>query len=65
MDISASDDSLGTFADTISGKYLIGGIPTGTYSFGFLPADDFTEQTIENIQVDLGSITEVNTVFFK
>ncbi len=65
MVISANNDTTGTFADTISGKFLIGGLNDGTYMINFKPIEEYMPVEMENVNVLKGEITEVDTVRFE
>ena len=63
--ISAQLDSVSTFADTTSGKYMFRGLTEGTYKLRFLPLSPYNDSTLQNISVKTGLITKVDTMKLK
>jgi hypothetical protein len=63
--ISTQLDSVSTFADTTSGKYMFRGLTEGIYKLSFLPQSPFKDSTLLNISVKTGLITKVDTLKFK
>ena len=59
--IQGSDTLASTFTDS-SGAFLLGGLEAGSYTLGISPATPYIEQSIDNIQVNLGQITDIGTV---
>jgi hypothetical protein len=56
-------DTVGTsFADTVSGMFLVKGIPAGTYTVKFAPATGYTINDIPNVNVVLGEVTDLGVV---
>lgn len=62
MSISADDDTVGTFADTVSGKFLLSGLAEGTYDVIVQPAALDTV-SVEDVEVSLGEVTQLDTIF--
>lgn len=56
-----NSDTLGTIADD-AGKFLIKGVPAGTYKIIFDPTDGFAEKTVEDVTVTLGEVKDMGTV---
>lgn len=56
-----NSDTLGTIADD-AGKFLIKGVPAGTYKVIFDPIDGYSEKTVENVTVTLGEVKDMGTV---
>jgi hypothetical protein len=55
-------DTLSTFTDSL-GRYLLRGVPAGTYALQYLPADTtYKSQTKTGIAVTTGNVTVVDTV---
>lgn len=65
MAISENNDTTGTYADTISGKFLLRGLESGTYYVEFEPVDDFDSQTVEGIDASVGHVTSLDTITFQ
>jgi len=65
MAISASNDTMGTYADTISGEYLINGLEAGEYNLKLEPVEEYMSQELEDITVNAGEITVIDTVKFE
>ena len=62
--ISAQHDSLSTFADTISGKFMYRALPAGNYKLSFLPQSPYSAATLQNISVTTGLVTKLDTLKF-
>lgn len=62
--ISSANDTTSTLADTITGLFLIRGLAAGTYTLEFVPDSMYNEMEIENVDVSVGMVTDVDTVFF-
>jgi hypothetical protein len=55
-------DTLGTsFADEM-GKFLIKGLPAGTYKVSFSPAEGYTISDISDVAVTIGNVTDLGVV---
>ncbi|MCF8232022.1 MAG: DUF4382 domain-containing protein [Bacteroidales bacterium] len=65
MAISENDDTISTYADTTSGQFLIEGLEPGAYDVEFEPVDDFTGQTVEDVDVSVGQVTSIDTITFQ
>lgn len=64
--ISSESDSSSTFADSITGNYMFRGLYQDNYNLVFLPdTNQYVDTTLENIQVNTGQITVVDTVNFR
>ena len=59
----SNGDTLGSYAGE-DGHSLLKGIPEGTYSILFEPADPYLPKSIDNITVVNGQVTEMDTVYF-
>lgn len=60
----SGDDTLGTaFADEM-GKFLLRGIPAGSYSVSLVPANPYIPVEKTNVVVNLGSVTDLGTITF-
>lgn len=55
------NDTVSTTTDA-AGHFLLPGMAAGTYSITVLPTAPFHEQTITNVSVTIGVMTEVNTI---
>jgi hypothetical protein len=62
--ISAQLDSVSTFADTTSGKFMFRGLTEGIYKLSFLPVTPYNESTLLNISVKTGLVTKLDTLKF-
>ncbi|MBK3516349.1 DUF4382 domain-containing protein [Carboxylicivirga marina] len=60
--ISAANDTIGTFNDTISGEFLLRGIEAGNYEVEIEPGSDYEEQEFEGVSVILGEVTDLGTI---
>ncbi len=63
MSISQDLDTVSTYADTSSGKFLIGGLSNGSYTVVVEPDSGFSPVTIEDVPVYVGEVTELDTTF--
>jgi hypothetical protein len=58
-----NSDTLGSYAGE-DGRFLLKGIPEGTYSILFEPVDPYLPQSLDNITVVNGQVTKIDTVYF-
>lgn len=63
MAISANNDTLATYADTASGKFLIKGVEPGTYTVNLLPIEGYVA-AIDTVEVVLGAAADLGLVEF-
>jgi hypothetical protein len=59
--ISANQDTIGGFADDY-GRFLIKGVPAGTYTVKFYTTDPYVDKTLTNVSVSNDRIQELGTV---
>lgn len=57
------DDTVSTYADTLSGAFLIRGLSEGSYDLLFSPLGEFQDTTISNVGVMAGQTTVLDPVF--
>ncbi|MCY1723298.1 DUF4382 domain-containing protein [Prolixibacteraceae bacterium Z1-6] len=62
--ISAANDTTSTLADTITGEFLIRGLEAGAYKVDFVPVSSYLEEELLDVDVTVGMVTDVDTVFF-
>jgi hypothetical protein len=55
-------DTVSTFADQTTGKFLIKGLKTATYRVVFSPATGYQTKTVENVEVTVGQVKDMGTV---
>lgn len=56
-------DTVGTsFSDSVSGMFLVKGIPAGTYTVKFAPATGYIISDIPNVNVVVGDVTNLGVV---
>ena len=60
--ISSANDTFSTYADTISGHFLIQSLDEGTYKLCIEPMAGFVPDTLESVEVTLVNITNVGMV---
>ena len=60
--VSESDDTISTVADSLTGKFMLKGLPAGEYDVEFEPVDGFDDEEIEDVNVTLGVVTDLGTV---
>ncbi len=59
----AGSDTIGTIAAD-DGHFLLCGVPEGTYTVVFQPKSGYSETNVENVKVNLGEVTPMDTLFF-
>jgi len=62
--ISPSMDTLSTYVDTVSGSFMLRGVPADVYTVEVDPATDsgFSKQSVDNVKVVEGTQTDVGTI---
>jgi hypothetical protein len=60
--VSASHDTISTIADSLTGKFMLKGLPAGEYDVEFEPVEGFDDEEIEDVNVTLGVVTNLGTV---
>jgi hypothetical protein len=60
---TSGGDTLSSYADD-AGNYLIKGVPAGAWLVVLDPVDPFLSDTIDNVLVENGTVTVIDTVFF-
>jgi hypothetical protein len=60
--ILGSDTIESTFADTLTGKFLLMGLAPGTYTVGFSPDTTYLSKSITGVNVSIGVVTDLGTV---
>ena len=55
-------DTLGTSFANETGKFMIKGLPAGTYLVSFEPAEGFVMEDVEGVEVTVGNITDLGEV---
>lgn len=63
--VSASSDTIGTYADTTTGYFLLRGVSEGSVDLTFNPIDGFENKYLNDVVVELGVATDVDTVLFE
>jgi len=64
MAISVNNDTIGSYADTLSGEFLLGGLDQGEYLLHFEPVAEYKKKTID-VNVINGQVTDLDTVKFE
>nr|WP_321410861.1 DUF4382 domain-containing protein [uncultured Carboxylicivirga sp.] len=65
MAITAVEDTFSTYADTVSGYFLVKGLEEGSYKVVLEPRDDdYSKISIEDVMVDIGVVTDLETINF-
>lgn len=65
MAISVNNDTVGTYADTVSGEFLLEGLDQGEYLLHFDPVEEYMQKTMDGVNVINGQVTELDTVKFE
>jgi hypothetical protein len=55
-------DTIGSSFANEAGEFLIKGLPAGTYTVGFAPATGYTINSVSNVNVEVGEVTDLGTV---
>jgi hypothetical protein len=63
--ISSGLDSLSSYADTVSGKFVFRGLNEGTFRLSVLPQAPYNDTLLSNIVVKTGAVTKVDTIKLK
>ncbi|SFH43514.1 DUF4382 domain-containing protein [Pedobacter insulae] len=58
-------DTVGTVANTLTGKFTVGGLAAGTYAVKFAPVVGYRDSTITNVTVSSGQTTALGTITLK
>ncbi|HEY0742833.1 MAG TPA: DUF4382 domain-containing protein [Chryseosolibacter sp.] len=58
----AGEDTVGTTYSDATGHFLLRGIPAGTYEVHFIPNTDYKVVEKSNMQVNVGAVTDLETV---
>ena len=59
------EDTVSTYADTVSGMFLIRGLSEGSYEMAFSPLEGYQDTIIPNIAVISGQTMLMDTVFIR
>ena len=59
--IMGSDTLATTYADSVSGKFLLQGLNAGTYLVSFAPKSGYLPLTKDNVSVAVGNVTDLGT----
>jgi hypothetical protein len=51
-----------TFADSVTGKFLLRGVPAGTYTVNFAPATGFSIDDVNDVSVTIGNVTHLGEI---
>jgi len=60
--ISGTDTVATTYADQVTGNFLLKGLAAGSYTVGFSPKTGFVATTKTGVAVTLGNVTDLGTV---
>jgi hypothetical protein len=60
--ITGTDTLATTYADSVSGKFLLQGLNAGAYSISFAPKTGYLSLTKGNVNVTVGVVTDLGTV---
>jgi hypothetical protein len=58
-------DTVSTKADTLSGEFMVRGLPAGTYELELDPVEGYSDTVLNDIPVFAGKITEIDTIKFE
>jgi hypothetical protein len=60
--IAGADTVTTTFADSVSGAFLLRGLPAGSYLVSFSPVGGYAIDDIPNVSVTIGSVTHLGDI---
>jgi len=60
--ISETNDTVSTRADSLTGGFMLKGLPAGEYDVEFEPVEGFEDEEIDDVVVTLGVVTDLGTV---
>ena len=63
--IQGTDTVATTYADQLTGKFLLNGIAAGTYTVSFAPKSGYIARDSSGVNVTLGSVTDLGTIEIK
>ena len=58
-------DTASAFADTVSGQFMIRGLPAGAYSLEFMPIEAYMDTLINEVNVVPGQVVTLDTMFIQ
>lgn len=58
-------DTLSTYADTLSGMFLIKGVEDGVYNVTLTPEEPLVETIVEDVEVKIGEVSDIGEVVFE
>jgi hypothetical protein len=56
------DDTFSTYADTVTGNYMLRGLPQGSYMLEFQPEGEFRDTILTDVGVVNGQITVIDSI---
>ncbi len=57
-----AEDTIGTFADTVIGIFMVRGLEEGTYNVDFESTHGFRDTTLTDISILFGQVTQLDTM---
>jgi len=63
--ISPGNDTIGVYADTLTGHFMIRGLSTGYYGLEFNPDTVFADTSLLGVEVIAGETTVLDTLWFR
>jgi len=60
--VAGSDTLASAFADQVTGKFLIKGLPANTYTIIIVPKTGYQSATKENVAVTIGNLTDLGSI---
>lgn len=62
---ASATDTVSTYADQLTGKFFLNGLTAGSYKVSFAPKTGYIAKDTSNINVTLGSVTDLGTIVIK
>lgn len=62
ISVKSAEDTVGTYADTVTGEFTVRGLAENAYDVDFEPTDGFRDTTLTDISVMVAKVTRLDTV---
>jgi hypothetical protein len=62
ISVKSAKDTVGTYADTVTGEFTVRGLAEGAYHVDFEPIDEFRDTTLTDISVMVAKVTLLDTM---
>jgi hypothetical protein len=62
ISVISAEDTVGTSADTVTGKFMVRGLTEGNYNVDFESANGFADTTLVDVFILAGQVTQLDTM---